>query len=232
MSLDPHWFSTIFPVYFWAGGWWAALATITLVALLWRRAGLLHEEITTEHLQDMGKFMFAFTVFWTYIAFSQYMLYWYGNLPEEIRWYQVRLADGWQYLSLALLVAHFIIPFLLLIPRVTKRTLPLLAFATVWFLVMHWMDLAWLSFPTVPAPAAAEHAAASAAQVLPVALQAVEPHFPEVHAPQARFAWTDFTLWVGLFLAYFGVTMWRAGRHAITPMGDPYFRDSLRFENV
>jgi len=233
MSLDPHWFSTIFPVYFWAGGWWAALATITLVALIWRRSGLLLEEITTEHLQDMAKFMFAFTVFWTYIAFSQYMLYWYGNLPEEIRWYQVRLGNGWQYLSVALLVAHFIIPFLLLLPRVTKRTLPVLAVATVWFLVMHWMDLAWLAFPTVPAPAGAEHAVIGAAQMLPAALQvAGETAVHAGAAPAARFAWTDLTLGAGLFLTMFGATMWRATRHAVTPMGDPYFRESLRFENV
>jgi hypothetical protein len=232
MSLDPHWFSTIFPVYFWAGGWWAALATITLVALLWRRRGLLLEEVTTEHLQDLGKFMFAFTVFWTYIAFSQYMLYWYGNLPEEIRWYHVRLENGWQYLSLALLVAHFIIPFLLLIPRVTKRTLPVLAFATVWFLVMHWMDLAWLSFPTLhpAAPAEAGHAVSTiGAPVVSVALQAAE------HGSSSGggiFSWVDFTMGAGLFLSYFGITMWRAARHAVTPFGDYAFRDSLRFENV
>ncbi len=236
MSLDPHWFSTIFPVYFWAGGWWASLATITLIALLWRRRGLLEEEVTTEHLQDLGKYMFAFTVFWTYIAFSQYMLYWYGNLPEEIRWYQARLDHGWQYLSLALLVAHFIIPFLLLLPRITKRTLPLLAVATIWFLVMHWMDLAWLSFPTMQ-PAGAEHATmlapalADGGQMVPTALQATADHAPATVAP-ARFTWIDFALGIGLFLTVFGSTMWRASRHAITPYGDPSFRAALHFENV
>lgn len=239
MSLDPHWFSTMFPVYFFAGGWLASLALITFIALLWRSRGLLQEEITTEHLQDLGKFMLAFTIFWTYIAFSQYMLYWYGNLPEEIRWFHVRLSGGWGYLSAALLIAHFILPFLLLLPRVTKRTLPLLAFMTVWLLVMHWMDLAWLSFPTMHvAPAGAEHAAAAGqaladgARLLPAALQPMAEHGDEAVVHGARFAWVDFTAWFGLFLMFFGATMWRAGRHAITPYNDPYFPESVRFENV
>jgi hypothetical protein len=241
MSLDPHWFSTIFGVYFFAGGWLAALALITFIALLWRKGGLLHEEVTTEHLQDMGKLMFGFTVFWTYIAFSQYMLYWYGNLPEEIRWYHVRLSGGWEYLSAALLIAHFILPFLALLPRVSKRTLPFLAFMTVWTLVMHWMDLAWLSFPAMhvaPDGGGAEHAAtlgallADGARLLPAALQPMADHGEQALVHGARFSWVDFTAGLGLFLVFYGATIWRLGRHAITPYNDPYFRAALRFENV
>ncbi|HLA64650.1 MAG TPA: hypothetical protein VK610_09505, partial [Rhodothermales bacterium] len=243
MSLDPHWFSTIFGVYFFAGGWWAALALIGFTAMLWRHGGLLHDEITTEHLQDIGKFMFGFTVFWTYIAFSQYMLYWYGNLPEEIRWYQTRFTNGWEYLSWALLIGHFVIPFLALLPRVTKRMLPFFAFMCVWALVMHWMDFAWLALPTLHVtPEGAEHGAAlgqtllDGARVLPAALQEMAGHgeanVAAGHGAQASFSWLDFAAGLGLFLVWYGAAMWRAGRHAITPYNDPYFRESLRFENV
>src|SRR5690606_32825352 len=153
------------------------------------------------------KYLFAFTVFWTYIAFSQYMLYWYGNLPEEIRWYQMRLTGGWQYLSAALLIAHFAIPFFVLLPRVTKRTLPLLAFMTVWILVMHWMDLAWIAFPAIPVEGAAggaEHAAAlgaalaDGARALPAALQPMAEHGEEALLHNvARFSWVDFAAGIG-----------------------------------
>jgi hypothetical protein len=238
MSLDPHWFSTMFGVYFFAGGWWGGIALMTFIALLWRSRGLLVDEISTEHLQDMGKFLFSFTVFWTYIAFSQYMLYWYGNLPEETRWFHERLSNGWGYLSAALLIGHFIIPFLLLIPRVTKRTLPLLAFMTVWALVMHWMDFAWLSLPTYHPAELVEHAAnlpallEGGARVLPAALQEMAEHGEHAVAHPAHFTWMDFALGVGMFLVFFGTAMWRSGRHAITPYNDPYFKESLRFENV
>jgi hypothetical protein len=148
MTLDPHWFSTIFGVYFFAGAMWATFALLTLLSLLFQKGDVgLRNVVTVEHYHDLGKFMFGFTVFWAYIAFSQYMLIWYGNIPEETLWYRHRLEYGWEYHSLALLVFHFIIPFIILLPRVAKRFTPLLAVMAVWFLIMHWFDIHWLVVP-------------------------------------------------------------------------------------
>ena len=150
MSLDPHWFSTIFGVYFFAGAIFAALALIALVALALQRFGsMLEDTVTLEHYQDLGKLMFGFTVFWAYIAFSQYMLIWYAGLPEETLWYQHRLEHGWQWHSALLLVLHFVVPFFLLLPRFTKRIRSFMAFMSVWFLVMQWFDLHWIAMPVL-----------------------------------------------------------------------------------
>ena len=92
MSLDPHWYSTIFGVYFWAGSIVGSLAALTALVISLRAAGLLAGAVTTEHLHDLGKLLFSFVIFWAYIAFSQYMLMWYANLPEETFWYAARQA--------------------------------------------------------------------------------------------------------------------------------------------
>ncbi len=149
MSLDPHWFSTIFGVYFFADAFLSSFAFTTLLAVLFQRSGMLRRTISAEHYQDLGKFMFGFTVFWAYIAFSQYMLIWYGNLPEETIWYRIRLENGWQVYSAILLIGHFIIPFWVLISRGAKRILPLMAFMSVWILVMHWFDFWWIAMPVL-----------------------------------------------------------------------------------
>ncbi len=150
MSLDPHWFSTIFGVYIFSGAFWSSIALITLTAAaLQRVGGSLQHIVTDEHYQDLGKWMFAFTVFWTYIAFSQYMLIWYANIPEETIWYHHRLDHGWGYHSAALLIAHFILPFVLLLPRFVKRIPAFLSVMGIWFLIMQWFDLHWLSMPVL-----------------------------------------------------------------------------------
>ena len=241
MSTDPHWFSTMFGVYFFAGGWLGALCLITFLALLLKKAGMA-PEITTEHTQDMGKFMFAFVVFWTYVAFSQYMLYWYANIPEEIMWFHKRFAGGWETVSWALLIFHFVLPFLILLPRATKRIAPALATMAVWLLVMHFVDLWWIAMPSMHAAYDAGHAAlqagggdllaslqvhgATAAEAAHestsgMAIHVVEPHLPLV----------EMAVWLGLFGLFLGATFLRLGRHALTPYGDPYFADWLRFED-
>ena len=147
MSLEPHWFSTMFGVYFFTGSFEGFLAATIVLAVYLHDRGILNQSITTEQYHDLAKLMFAFIVFWGYIAFSQYMLIWYANLPEETVWFRYRLENGWEYNSLALLVMHFIIPFAVLITQWAKKTRPLLAIMGVWFLVMHWFDLHWLIMP-------------------------------------------------------------------------------------
>lgn len=149
MSLDPHWFSTIFGVYYFAGSLVGFVALLTVVALVLQRSGLLRHAITVEHYHDLGKLLFAFTVFWAYIAFSQYMLYWYAALPEETGWFVRRQTHGWGVVGLVLLIGHFLLPFVVLLGRAPKRTPRLLGVAAVWMLLMHWVDLYWLVVPEV-----------------------------------------------------------------------------------
>lgn len=149
MSLDPHWFSTIFGVYFFGGAFSTAIALTAFMAMLMQKQGMLKGIVTAEHYQDLGKFMFGFTVFWAYIAFSQYMLIWYANIPEETIWYRHRLEHGWEYLSASLLIFHFILPFFILISKGAKRIPVLLATMTVWFVVMQWIDMFWLAAPVL-----------------------------------------------------------------------------------
>ena len=149
MSLDPHWFSTIFGVYFFAASFWTAHAFIALVVIFLQRSGDLRGVVTQEHFHDLGKMMFGFTVFWAYIAFSQYMLIWYGNLPEETVWYRHRLEHGWEVQSAILLIAHFIIPFWVLLPKGAKRSTTVLTIMGIWFMVMNWFDLRWIAMPVL-----------------------------------------------------------------------------------
>ena len=147
MSLDPKWYSTIFGVYFFSGSAVGAIALLCLIPVLLQSSGKLKGAVSTEHYHDLGKLLFGFVFFWGYIAFSQYMLIWYGGIPEETSWYLHRQEGGWLYISLLLLFGHFIIPFLGLLSRHTKRHRPVLAFWAGWMLVMHWIDLYWLVMP-------------------------------------------------------------------------------------
>ena len=149
MSLAPLWFSTMFPVYFFAGSVLSSLALITLTALYLQRTGRITDEVTTEHYHDMGKLMFGFVVFWGYIAFSQFLLIWYANIPEETFWYEYRMnmTDGWGVLSIILLVGHLFVPFLFMMGRTMRRNRNLMFIAVIYLLAMHWIDLYWLVMP-------------------------------------------------------------------------------------
>ncbi len=148
MSLSPLWFSTMFPVYFFAGAFLSALCTIMLTCLWLQRTGRVTDEITIEHYHDLGKLMQGFVIFWGYIAFSQFLLIWYANIPEETFWYDLRINQpGWKGLSLILLVGHLFIPFFLLMGRGLRRNRILLTISAVFILCMHWVDHYWLVMP-------------------------------------------------------------------------------------
>lgn len=149
MSLDPHWFSTIFGVYFFAGCVLACYATMIITVMLTRGSGFLERVISVHHFHDLGKMLFAFVVFWSYIGFSQYFLIWYGNMPEETIWYAHRMAHGWDKVSILLLVGHFFIPFFFLLPRTIKRTPATLLLGACWMLAIHFVDLYWIIMPTL-----------------------------------------------------------------------------------
>jgi hypothetical protein len=147
MSLTPHWSSTIFGVYFFAGCVLGFFALLTVIAMLVQRAGALENAISADHYHDLGKLIFAFTVFWAYIAFSQYMLMWYANLPEETFWYAARQQGSWVWWSLLLLFGHFLVPFFALMSRNVKRRKPFLLAGACWMLAMQWADIYWLVMP-------------------------------------------------------------------------------------
>jgi hypothetical protein len=149
MSLTPHWYSTMMGVYFFAGSFVGFIALLSVMAVAMRRAGLLETVVTPEHLHDIGKFLFAFTAFWAYIAFSQFLLIWYANLPEETIFYKARIAGSWKMVSIFLMVGHFGIPFFYLMGRAVKRHGATLALGGGWLLAMHFLDLYWQVMPTL-----------------------------------------------------------------------------------
>jgi len=147
MSLAPEWFSTIFGVYIFAGSLVSCFATMSLMVLWLKSRGFMAKAVTVEHQHDLGKLLFAFTCFWAYIAFSQYFLIWYANIPEETVWYKWRLTPAWAPVSVFLAVGHFVLPFVFFMSRHIKRNSYLLAFWAIWILTMHCVDLYWVIMP-------------------------------------------------------------------------------------
>src|SRR5690606_6347467 len=127
-----------------------AVHSTMVLALLWMQThGRLVKSVTIEYYHDIGKMMFAFTVFWAYIAFSQFLLIWYSAIPEESNWYYLRFQDEWLVISYFQLVGHFVIPFLFLLSRHTKRNPKILAIGATWILVVHFIDIHWLVMPNL-----------------------------------------------------------------------------------
>lgn len=149
MSLEPHWFSTIFGVYFFAGTVVASLAAITLAVVLMKEKGFFNPWITDDHLYSFGALMFAFVNFWAYIAFSQYLLIWYADLPEETFWYLTRWEGAWAVFSILLIVIHFVVPYAVLLSQPAKMDPKKLKFIAVWLLFAHLFDLFWLVMPNM-----------------------------------------------------------------------------------
>jgi hypothetical protein len=149
MSLQPHWYSTMFGVYCFAGLFQSSLAFITILTVFMMKKGLLRGLVNENHLHDMGKYMMAFTIFYAYIAFSQYMLIWYANLPEETIFYLNRSNGPWMAVSLSLVFFKFAIPFLLLLPKAAKRTPSHLVMVASLILVMQVVDDYWLVYPNL-----------------------------------------------------------------------------------
>ena len=149
MTLEPHWFSTIFGVYYFASCVLAVHSALILLAKWLQSQGRLTKSVTVEHYHDLGKFLFAFIVFWAYIGFSQFMLMWYANMPEETVWYKQRFEGEWGTLAWALLFLHFVIPFFGLLSRQVKRHGRALVFWAVWVLAVVYLDMYWMVVPVL-----------------------------------------------------------------------------------
>ncbi len=148
MSLDAHWFSTIFGVYFFSGIFLSGLTFLFVFLMYLRSQNVLGDVVTVEHYQDIGKFIFAFIIFWSYMAGSQYFLIWYANLPEENYWFLYRWGNSWEIVSMVLIYGHFVFPFLALITRAAKRNLKFMVFISLWIFAMRFVDFYWIIMPT------------------------------------------------------------------------------------
>jgi hypothetical protein len=157
MSLDPTWFSSMFGVYYFAGGFLGSMALLTVLAYAARRRGLLAEELTGFHFHALGRLLLAFVIFWAYIAFFQAMLIQIANKPEEVTFYLLRLEGSWSVVSYALIIGHFAAPFLVLLPRHVKFRPRLLAGIAIWILFIHYVDIYWLVLPVLHGRGAMPH---------------------------------------------------------------------------
>src|SRR5438093_8025003 len=147
MSLEPHWFSTIYGVLMIGGQGLSAMAFL-IVALVWlSRRKPLDATIVPAHFHDLGNLMLAFVMLWAYFSFSQYLIIWSGNLPEEIAWYLHRLQTGWRFVGLTLVLFHFAVPFSLLLSRAVKRQAEILVKVAIGVLIARLIDLFWLIAP-------------------------------------------------------------------------------------
>jgi len=238
MSLNPHWYSTMIGVYLFSDAVLSSLVAITLLAMWLQSNGLLQGVVTKEHYHDLGKLTFAFVFFWGYIAFSQYMLIWYANIPEETQFYLPRQLGPWAGISLALIVVHFVLPFLGLMSRHVKRALPLFAFWLIWLLVAHALDLFWLIIPntffhgqTANLPELFTRVLESHQSVYQVA--ATQPGFMDaVVAPlQPAALATVIGLLIGMGGLFLANTAWLLQGAALVPLRDPRLNESLSFPN-
>ncbi len=210
MSLNAEWFSTMYGVYFFAGCFWSFLATLALATMWLEKRGNLKGVVSIEHYHDIGKLLFAFTFFWSYVSFSQFMLYWYADIPEETHWFHYRMWGEWTNFTLLLAAGHFLIPMLGLMSRHVKRRRGVFAAWCIYCLVFQFIDLYW--------------------NVMPEMVNGVGMGDPATTGP--AFGMIDITAMVsvaGLFL--FGFLNKLNGKPALA-IGDPRLPESLAFQNV
>ena len=148
MSLEPHWFSTVYAVYNFSGMFVAALSAMIIAAILLRQLGPFEGILRPDHLHDMAKLLFGFATFWAYIWFCQYMLIWYANIPEETAYFSLRQRGAWGVLMHANVVVNWLIPFLVLLPRPAKRSESVLLKVCVLLLIGRWLDLYLMIAPS------------------------------------------------------------------------------------
>lgn len=149
MSLDPHWFSTIFGFLFAAADLLAAMAFTVLAVRFLEKTDSLKKLVNVDTYHDYGNLLLGFIMLWTYMNLSQFLIIWSGNTQEEAPWYLQRMGDGWLVISQALIIFHFALPLLFLLTRWTKRNPSRLVFVAIWILVMRFVDLYWLTQPSM-----------------------------------------------------------------------------------
>lgn len=197
MSLDPEWFSTIFGLLT-VVAWGLSTFALTIIVLsMLERSGAATDILKPRHFHDLGKLLLAFVMLWAYMSFSQFLIIWAGNLPEEIPWYVRRTTGTWGYVAIALVIGHFALPFTLLLSQDLKKRSRLLAGVAMFILAMRLIDIIWL----------------------------VEPEFrPGTVFP---IHWMDITLPLGLVGLWLVVFTRNLRSRALLPRNDPYFREAF-----
>jgi hypothetical protein len=147
MSLEPHWFSTIYGAMFLVGQMLESFAFVIALVLILAPRPPFNQHVTKQHIHDLGNMMFAFMVLWAYLAFSQFIIIWAGNLPDEIPWYLRRLRGGWGWVALSLVIFHFAVPFILLLMRGVKRQSGRLLKVCLLMIAIRLVDVYWVVEP-------------------------------------------------------------------------------------
>ena len=202
LSLDATWYSTIFGVYIFAQCALFQMASLIAVSLLIRRSGFLGNAVNVEHYHDMGKLLFGWIVFWSYIAFAQFFLTWYSNIPDEVAWFHKRWDDNggtWKGLSASLVVLHFFVPFWFLMSRNVKRRLPFLAAGAGCMILMHIAEVYWVVMPN---------------------FGPMEPSL------------LDLGCLLGVVGIYLAFVFHGIEEYTLVPVGDPRLPRALEFENA
>jgi hypothetical protein len=234
MSLDHHWFSTMWGVYIFAGSAWSSMALLILLCNSLRAFGYLKEVFTPEHNHIMGKLLFAFTVFWAYIAFSQYMLIYYAHIPEETWFYIFRnmtfgidpateqpvlMRNSWFWVSVFLVIFHFFVPFILLITQPAKQSAKRLCSVCGLVLFMHVVDIYWIIMPMEQVISAKKALKESPIPGLWQTSTGLDLHI------------LDFIFLGGMFAVLAGALLFILPRTPLFPIRDPRLKESLQLSN-
>ena len=202
MSLDPKWWSTVWGMIFMVGE--VLTAFCFTIWLLVKLAPIepISKMFKIDYLHDFGKLMFAFVILWAYVSFSQWLIIWSGNLLLEIRWYVMRLRDGWQYIGTSLIFVHFCFPFALLLSRNLKRQGKKIIKIALLLLVMRFIDLFWFTAPNFYG-----------------------------QSGQAKFSGADVAMYVLAPIALGGIWLWafftQLSKRSLMPVNDPHFVEML-----
>jgi hypothetical protein len=202
LSLNATWYSTMFGVQVFAQMALFHMACLILIVLALRRSGVMGSAVNVEHFHDLGKLLFGWIAFWSYVTFAQFFLTWYSNIPDEVAWFHERWHDNggtWKSTSLLLVVMHFFVPFWFLMSRNIKRRLPLLGIGAACMVVMHIIEVYWIVMPNIG----------------PLA-----PNF------------VDAACLVGLMGIYLSAVLRGMEDFALVPVGDPRLERALQFENA
>jgi hypothetical protein len=224
MSLHPHWFSTMWTVNIWITGVQAGLALMCIIAVLLSRKGSLRPFINDNHIHDLGKLLFTATAFWAYIAFCQFLLMWYANLPEEAIFWNARMSwdDPWSHpwtiITIIMPFAKWVVPFFLLLPRATKRGKFLIPIS-IWVLVFSVYEVWWWIAPA-PSPAVGGGTGHGSGVG-----EAVAHH----GAPPLELPWLELLVWFGFAGVFAASIAWALSRWNIIPIKDPRLEESMHF---
>lgn len=215
MGLDYKWFSTMWGVYLFAGSALNSMAVIILVAAWLKSQGYLRHVTGPEHFHIMGKLLFAFTTFWAYIAFSQFFLIWYANIPEETTYFLIRNTGNWNTAMIALVFGHFVIPFVILLQAWLKRNPKLLSIMAVYTLLMHAFDHYLISIPERG-----------------VSLAKIDPaRFGELQVSIPGAFWGDMVAFITIGGAFVFFLLRSLGQHSLYPNRDPRILESANVSN-